>query len=70
MSLGLTRGLPAIEAAPEAVRRIAWKAQTRLCQRYRKMIAKGKPKPLAVTAVARDLAGFIWAVAQLPGDVV
>jgi transposase len=67
----IARGkLPAIEAAPEAVRQIAWKAQTRLCQRYRKMIAKGKPKPLAVTAVARELAGFVWAVAQLPGDVV
>jgi len=62
--------LPAIEAVPETVRQIAWKAQTRLCHRYRRMLARGKPKPLAVAAVARELAGFVWAIAQLPDDVV
>ena len=62
--------LPAVEAVPEAVRQIAWKAQTRLCHRYRRMLGRGKPKPLAVTAVARELAGFVWAIAQLPDEVV
>ena len=38
--------LAAIDAVPEAVRAIAWKAQTRLCQRYRHMMAKGKPTPV------------------------
>ncbi|HME19919.1 MAG TPA: IS110 family transposase [Acetobacteraceae bacterium] len=56
--------LTALAAAPEAVREIAWKAQTRLCQRYRHMIAKGKLKQVVVTAIARELAGFVWAVAD------
>ena len=57
------RKLTAVEAVPEAVRAIAWNAQTRLCQRYRFMMAKGKPKQVAVTAIARELAGFVWAIA-------
>lgn len=55
--------LAAVEAVPDAVREIAWKAQVRLCRRYRVMMAKGKPKQVVVTAVARELAGFVWAVA-------
>ena len=51
-----------VAAAPEAVRAIAWKAQTRLCGRYRTLTRKGKRKTVAVTAVARELAGFIWAI--------
>ena len=49
--------LAAVEVVPEAVRAIAWKAQLRLCQRYRHMIAKGKMKQVVVTAIARELAG-------------
>jgi transposase len=60
--------LTALDAVPEAVRAIAWKAQTRLCQRYRYMMAKGKPKQVAVTAIARELAGFVWAVACIMSD--
>jgi hypothetical protein len=48
------RKLKAVEAAPDAVREIAWKAQTRLCQRYRHMMAKDKLKQVVVTAIARD----------------
>jgi transposase len=48
------RKLKAVEAAPDAVREIAWKAQTRLCQRYRQMMAKDKLKQVVVTAIARD----------------
>jgi transposase len=60
--------LAAVDAVPEAVRAIAWKAQTRLCQRYRHMIAKGKPRQVVVTAIARELAGFIWSIACITSD--
>jgi transposase len=53
-----------VAAAPRAVREIAWKAQCRLNRRYRALIRRGKRKTVAVTAVARELAGFIWAVAR------
>jgi transposase len=53
-----------VAAAPTAVRAIAWKAQCRLCARYRALIRRGKLKTVAVTAVARELAGFIWAVSR------
>ena len=49
--------------ASEAVQAIAWKAQKRLCGRYRYFIAKGKLSVQACTAVARELVGFIWAIA-------
>jgi hypothetical protein len=44
------------------VSELAWKAQHRLHQRYARLIARGKSKQLAVTAVARELLGFIWAI--------
>jgi transposase len=55
--------LAAVEAVPDAVREIAWKAQVRLCRRYRRMMERGKPKQVVVTAIARELAGFVWAIA-------
>lgn len=48
----------------ETVQAIAWKAQKRLCARYRHLVAKGKLKVQVCTAVARELAGFIWAIAR------
>ena len=60
--------LAAIDAVPEAVRAIAWKAQTRLCQRYRHMMAKGKPRQVVVTAIPRELAGFVWSIACITSD--
>lgn len=45
------------------VQAIAWQAQKRLCGRYRHLIGAGKNTPQATTAVARELAGFIWAIA-------
>jgi transposase len=53
-----------VAAAPKAVREIAWKAQCRLNRRYRALIRRGKLKTVAITAVAREFAGFIWAVAR------
>jgi transposase len=49
---------------PQQVRDIAWKAQTRLCARYRRLMAKGKRKTVAVTAIAREIAAFLWAIAR------
>jgi transposase len=53
-----------VAAAPSEVREIAWKAQCRLDKRYRALTRRGKLKTVAITAVARELAGFIWAVAR------
>ena len=53
-----------VDAAPPAVREIAWKAQCRLYRRYRALIRKGKLKTVAITAIARELAGFLWAVSR------
>jgi transposase len=55
---------PKIDAAAPAIREIAWKAQCRLYRRYRALIRRGKLKTVAITAVARELAGFIWAVGR------
>lgn len=53
-----------LEAAPAVVRDIAWKAQTRLHRRYRALCRAGKLPVVANTAVARELAGFVWAIAR------
>lgn len=50
------------ERVSEEVKEIAWKAQQRLHQRYRKLLAKGKNKGVVVTAIGRELLGFIWAI--------
>jgi transposase len=46
----------------EEVKEIAWKAQHRLCSRYRRLMAKGKLKQKVTTAIGRELLGFIWAI--------
>jgi len=48
-----------------AVRALAWKAQLRLTHKYRRMSARGKPRNVIVTAVARELAGFLWDAARV-----
>ena len=48
----------------EEVKAIAWKAQLRLTARFRKLVARGKAKPKVATAVAREVTGFIWAIAR------
>lgn len=53
-----------VAAAPEVARKIAWKAQTRLTARYRALTRKGKKPVVAVTAVAREMAGFIWDICR------
>jgi transposase len=49
-----------------AVIAIATKAEQRLCRRYRRLTARLKTKPVVVTAIARELVGFLWAALQLP----
>ena len=49
---------------PAAVRDIAWKAQVRLCGRYRKLHARGKHPNTIAAAIARELAGFVWAIVK------
>jgi hypothetical protein len=51
-----------VAAAPRAVREIAWKAQMRLCGRFRSLTRKGKRPTVVATAIARELAAFIWAI--------
>jgi transposase len=53
-----------VAAAPRAAREIACKAQCRLHGRYRALIRRGKRKTVAITAVAREFAGFIWAISR------
>jgi len=51
------------EKTTPAVQAIAWSAQKRLGHRYQKLLQAGKEKNRVVAAVARELAGFIWAIA-------
>ena len=53
-----------IEGLPKAARDIAWKGQLRMCQRYRHLVAAGKAKVVVTTAIAREMVGFIWAIAR------
>ena len=52
------------EGLPEAVLAIAWKAQVRLCGKFRRLMARGKLKTKIVIAIARELSGFMWAIAR------
>ena len=52
------------EGLPKVVCDIAWKAQLRLTGRFRRLVARGKAKPKVATANARELTGFLWAIAR------
>lgn len=52
------------EGLPKQIIDIAWKAQLRLCKRYKKLISKGKHYNLVVTAIAREMIAYIWAIAK------
>jgi transposase len=53
-----------LDGLPKAVRDIAWKAQVRLCARYRRLSATGKKLPVVVAAIAREMAAFLWAIGR------
>lgn len=52
------------KGVPMPIRDIAWKAQNRLHKLYWRLTNRNKSSQIAVTAVARELAGFVWAVGQ------
>jgi transposase len=53
-----------LEKRPKPVQDISWKAQVRLCKRYRQLNARGKHANQVVVAIARELVAFMWAIAQ------
>jgi transposase len=53
-----------LEKRPTAIQAISWKAQVRLCKRYRQLMAKGKHAHHVVVAIARELSAFMWAMAK------
>ena len=55
---------PRLEGLPKTIRDIAWKAQIRLCARYRRLIATGKKTPVVIAAIAREMAAFLWAIGR------
>jgi transposase len=56
-----------LEQQPKAIQDISWKAQVRLCKRYRRLMARGKHANQVVVAMARELVGCMWAIAhQVP----
>jgi len=54
---------------PKPICDLAWKAQIRLCSRYRRLRARGKHQNTVITAIARELAGFIWAIGRMVAPV-
>jgi transposase len=53
-----------LEKLPKPIQDISWKAQVRLCKRYRRLMARGKHANQVVVAIARELVGFMWAIAK------
>jgi len=53
------------EGLPKAICDVAWKAQERLCRRYRRLARAGKLPTVVTAAIARELSGFVWSIAQL-----
>jgi len=53
------------EGIPKPIIDRAWDAQLRLCRRYRKLVARGKSAHVAIIAVARELAAFVWDIGRM-----
>ena len=53
-----------LEKQPKVIQDISWQAQVRLCKRYRRLMARGKHANQVVVAIARELVGFMWAMAK------
>jgi transposase len=54
----------AVNASDEA-KEIAWRAQKRLCGRYRRLIESGKNQKTVCVAIARELIGFVWDIVRI-----
>ncbi|WP_337842055.1 IS110 family transposase [Rheinheimera sp.] len=52
------------ESLPKEITDIAWQAQLRLCRRYQRLIKRGKHYNLVVTAIAREMIAYIWAISR------
>jgi transposase len=57
-----------IDQLPKALQDLGWKAPVRLCKRYRRLVARGKHPNVVVTAIARELIAFRWAIARAMPD--
>jgi transposase len=53
-----------LEKQPKIIQDISWKAQVRLCKRYRRLLSRGKHANVVTVAIARELTGFLWAIAK------
>jgi transposase len=53
-----------LEQLPKPIQDLSWKAQVRLCKRYRQLMARGKNANQIVVAIARELVAFMWAIAR------
>jgi transposase len=53
-----------LENQPNIMQDLSWKAQGRLCKRYPRLVAKGKHANGVTVAIARELVGFVWAIAK------
>jgi transposase len=53
-----------LEHCAKPIQDIAWKAQVRLCKRHRRLVARGKNANVVVTAIAREILAFQWAIAR------
>ncbi len=61
VSVGIARRQSGL---PKHVTDLAWKAQLRLCSRYRRLSARGLNRNKIIVAVARELSGFVWALGR------
>ena len=53
-----------LENQPQVMHDISWKAHVRLCKRSQRLVAKGKHAHVVTVAIARELVGFVWAIAK------
>jgi transposase len=53
-----------LEHQPQRIQDISWKAQVRLCKRSQRLVAQGKHANVVAVAIARELVGFVWAIAK------
>jgi transposase len=61
----VSRPLPLrLATQPKSIQDISWKAQVRLCKRYRRLVARGQHANVVTVAIARELTGFLWAMAK------
>ena len=52
------------EGLSKEIIEMAWQAQLRLCRRYNRLMQKGKHRNVVVTAIAREMIAYIWAISR------